>query len=702
MTILHNISRYLNIALTILLLQFAHCALAADTAPWEEYLHDMFESSDEGAADYEAAFEQLTELAQCPLNINKAEVADFLQIPGMNLNIINDILEYRERYGNFRTLSEMVLIPSVDERLQRYLSCFLYVENTQGEPWYSKKQLKKSLSSLQHTVIATVTIPTYYRAGDRGLAAATGNKYAGAFLGDPLKHSLRYQLKSRNNVTFNLTGGKTAAEPFFSKGNTLGYDTYSFNLIFNNLGRFRRIIIGHFRAQYGMGLSLNTAFTMGKQSMLSSVGRLTNAFTPHSSAGDSKHFQGVAVSYDLSPRLQLSSFVSCQYVDATLCADTITVSSLLYSPQHRTIAEMKRKHNTVQTDVGVHLRHTSSVARKTQWLLGLSLVGTTFNRTLNPTYGKADTISSSRLYRLYNPHGRSFYNVAVDYTLRNRTVTLSGETAINDKGAVATLNTALWRLREDLSLSLVQRYYSYRYYAIHGSAFSSGSGVQNESGIYLAVQYHPLNSFTIEGYTDIAYYPWLKYRISGSSYSWDNCITATYSQRKWTFSLRYRANSRQRDLTIDGRKQMAWRTDQRLRTIAVYNSEHLMLKTQAEVCRLSFDSSSAGFIISQQAEYSFLERFNAYVMAAYFATDDYDSRMYAHERTTLYSSTLSSYYGKGIRLAIMFRYNITERLMAMVKAGHTRYFNRNTISSGVRTIFSNRQTDIDLQLKFRF
>ena len=144
MTILHNISRDLNIALTILLLQFAHCALAADTAPWEEYLHDMFESSDEGAADYEAAFEQLTELAQCPLNINKAEVADFLQIPGMNLNIINDILEYRERYGNFKTLSEMVLIPSVDERLQRYLSCFLYVENTQGEPWYSKKQLKKS------------------------------------------------------------------------------------------------------------------------------------------------------------------------------------------------------------------------------------------------------------------------------------------------------------------------------------------------------------------------------------------------------------------------------------------------------------------------------------------------------------------------------------------------------------------------------
>lgn len=676
-------------------------AYAEKSRAWESFLQEMFENSDEGAEGFEAAYDYLTELQTSPLDINTAEVAELLLIPGLDQNIINDIIEYREKYGDMKSITELTLIPSIDNRLRDYLSCFLYAGEKEYEPWYSKGQLRQSLNHIRHTVLATMSTPTYYRAGDRALSTATGNKYAGAYLGDPVRHSVRYQAKIGSHIAFNLTGGKNAGEPFGCYGNGMGYDTYSYNISIKKLGRFRNIIAGHFRTQFGMGLTMNTGFTLGKQAMLQSTGRLTNTFTPHSSASDGKHFQGIATCIDLPLRTQLSAFASCLYVDATLNRDSSSVSSFIYSPQHRTHTEMAKKHNTMKTDFGLHLRHTAPLKDEVRWSIGASFTYSAFNRTLNPTFSLTDTISSSRLYRLHHPHGSRFWNAGADYSLRWRTVTLCGETAVNDKGAIATINTASWRTSQHLTLSAIQRYYPYQYYSINGSCFSSGSNLQNESGLYVAAQYR-LPGVTIDAYTDVAYYPWPKYRISGSSYSWDNCISTTYSHKEWTLTLRYRANSRQRDITTGNTKQMIWRTDQRLRLTATYQTDPLTLRIQAEGCHLAFDNTSNGIMTSVQADYTPGNIWRIYATGAYFNTEDYDSRLYTYERGMLNSFGFSSYYGKGIRFAVMLRADFSEHIMAMVKAGHTHYFDRDSIGTAERTIYSHHQTDIDLQVRLKF
>ena len=692
----------LRCVLTALLMMLSIlCAYAEDNTSWTLYLQELFENSDEGAASFEAAYEHLTELQAAPLDINTAEVAELLLIPGLDHNIVNDIIEYREKYGRLQSITELALIPSIDNRLREYLSCFLIVTERDRKPWYDKEELVKLLKHTKHTVIATAAFPTYYRAGDRAMANVAGNKYAGAYLGDPVKHSIRYQAKAGKFINFNLTGSKSAGEPFGSYGNNMGYDTYSYNLRIRELGRFQNIIVGHFRTQFGMGLTVNNGFTLGKQAMLQSIGRLSNAFTPHSSASDGKHFQGIAASFNITRRLQLSAFASCQYIDATLNKDSASVSTIIYSPQHRTRNEMVKKHNTMQTDFGVHLRHTSALTSKVRWSLGASFAYTAFNRSLSPTFSLADTISASRLYRLHHPHGSRFWNAGADYSLHWRTLTLCGETAVNDKGALATVNTASWRATQRLTLSAVQRYYAYQYYALNGSSFSSGGSVQNESGLYASAQYK-ISRFTIDAYTDIAYYPWLKYRISGSSYSWDNCINTTYSHKEWSLSLRYRANSRQRDLTLNNMKQLAWRTDQRLRLTAAYQSELLTLRLQTEGCHLTFNETSNGIMTSLQAGYTFGKSWKVYASGAYFNTDDYDSRLYTYERGMLNSFGYSAYYGKGMRLALMLRADLSEHLMVAAKAGHTHYFDRENIGTAERTIYSCHQTDIDVQVRMKF
>lgn len=703
----------------VLLLLVCSCALAQEQESqsqfWEQYLTELYENEEDAAGNMEEAYEHLMELTQQPLDINKAEVDELLTIPGLTIDQISDIIRYREKYGRYRTTDELNMIASIDDRMKRYLVSFMKVYDDDASQWYKGEQLKRNIKRMSHTFLATATIPTYYRAGDKGATAAgaeSENKYANTYLGDPVKHSLRYSLAMGQNAKLNLAGAKTAGEPFFANGNGMGYDTYAFNLSLKRIGMFRHIIVGQFKAQFGMGLVLNNSFTLGKQGMISSVGRLTNTFTPHSSTSDSKHLQGIAATVDLG-RWQLSAFFSYRYIDATLNADGSTISTILTSGYHRTVKEMEKKNNTTQMTEGVHVRYSDVTRKGLDWMVGASFLHTSLNRSLDPTYSKADTISDGKMYRRFYPRGSTFWNASVDYRIRWRDITFTGETATcslpmdgGGMGSVATINSILWRTSNSVTLTALQRYYQHDYTALYGSAFSDGGMVQNESGIFVGVKWVAAKRLVIDAYTDFAYFPWLKYRISNTSHSWDNSITATYTLPQWTFAARYRLKTRQRDITLtdeDGTKlkQLAEKTDQRLRLSASYTDGRWTSKTQVEACLLRFDDVTNGVMVSQAVSYDINKVFSVYASGAYFNTDDYDSRLYTYEKGMLYSFAYSAFYGRGLRASLLLKAKMSRACTAQVKVGHTHYYDRDVIGTAERQIFSNHQTDIDLQVKVK-
>ena len=677
--------------LAAILLALMQCvAAAADSDSWEQYLTEIYENEEEAAVSMEDAYEHLTVLAQQPLDINTVEANDLMQIPGLDQRQINDILKYRHRYGKLRSIEELTMIQSIDRRQRLYLSNFLkvYEENEKAHT--------------HHEVAMTLQIPTYYRAGDKNAPPNTylgKNKYAGRYLGDPTKHSLRYSLTAGRNISFNLTGAKTAGEPFGTAGNNWGYDKYSFNLSIRNVGMFAQVIAGHFRGQFGMGLTLNNNFTIGKQGMLSAVGRRMTLFTPHSSASDSKHLQGLAATMKLTKRLSLSAFFSYRKIDATLNADS-TISSILTSGYHRTQTEMDKKNNSTIMTMGAHMGYDNTLKAKGewQWGAGVSAVYSRLNRDMNPTFSKSGAVSQGKMYRLYYPRGSRFWNIGADYHLRWRELTFSGETAVDSKGNPATVNSVNWASPWNVTFMAVQRYYSYQYNTLYGSSFNDGGSVKNESGLYVGARWNVKGNIVIDAYTDIAYFPWYKYLVSASSYSWDNSVTGILNKQNWSLSLRYRIKTKERDKTVGGKKQLLRKYDQRLRLIATYSKDRWSLRSHVEGCSLSFDERSKGLILSQSASYKPLKRLELYANLAYFNTDDYDSRLYAYERSMRYSFGSSSYYGKGLRLALLAKYDISRLLTAQGKVGHTRYFDRDTIGTAERMIFSSYYTDIDLQV----
>lgn len=686
-------------------------ATVAENDSWEQYLTALYENDEGAVVSMEEAYEHLNELAQQPLDVNTVTQEELMQIPGLDQNQINDILEYIHRYGRMRSIEELAMIESIDLNLRNYLECFLVAEDEAAKPWYAKGQLRQSLRRVRHSLVTTARVPTYYRAGDQRAPSHTymgDNRYAGKYLGDPVSHSLRYSLRMGENVTFNLSGGKSAGEPFFGEHNRWGYDRYAFNLRVTHVGRFSQIILGHFRGQFGLGLVLNNNFTLGKQGMLAAVGRRLTAFSPHSSVSDSKHFQGAAAMVSLSDRIQMAAFFSYRKIDATLNADS-TISTILTSNYHRTALEMGKKNNSAMMTTGTHLSY-----ERRRWGVGVSAIYSLLNREINPTYSKTGKQNPSQLYRLHYPRGKCFWNFSTDYHYRWRELRLNGETAIDKDFHLATINSMTWRTPSNLTLMAVQRYYTYQYNALFGSSFSDGGSVKNESGLYIGARWDLTPSMVIEGYTDIAYFPWYKYLVSSSSYSWDNSITGTWNKNSsWSFSLRYRIKMKQRDKTTknetkekkgtEGTKEKALLTkyDHRLRLLAIYNKEKWSLRTQVEGCSLSFDETTKGYIIAQSASYKPTSTLEIYANAAWFNTDDYDSRLYSYERGVRYSFGSTSYYGKGIHAALMLKYKPLYRLTLQGKVGHTRYFDRETIGTAERMIFSSHYTDIELQVQVK-
>lgn len=660
------------------------CAFAQSVHAWEEFLYDIngVEEYDETALDM--IYERLCELEENPRNINSVTVDELMEIPGLTMDQISDIIEYRDRYGELKTMEELSMVTSIDYRVRLFLSHFFVASPLDTSPWYEKENLKRLLENGHGNITATLAAPFYEREGDKG-----------KYYGDKYKYGIKLTGHFADYIKYGVVASKDAGEPVFSHGNKWGMDYYSFFLSINNYKRFKNIMLGRYRMRMGMGLVLNNNYSFGKQSMLSSAGRSSCVLTGHASRSDADYFQGIATTIDVGKHtsnqsMELTIFYSYRNIDATLNDDG-TISTVLTSGYHRTQTEMAKKNNSATMSSGAHLSW-----KYQGWFAGASGVYNWYNRDLAPKYS-----TEGYKYRKYNARGNEFWNASVDYGYNSSRLCFSGETATGSCGALATLNVLQWKPLNDITLMAVQRFYSYKYYALYSNAFSDGGNVHNESGAYLGMRWQMRNGVLIDAYTDYSYSPWLKYQISASSHSWDNCISSAYNSGPWNLQARYRLRLRQRNNSQ--KTSLADRTEHRGRLSSTHTSSRWILRTQADWSSYLFEEKrSFGWMLSQSARCQFAEKSDVSAMIAYFNTSDYDTRLYVYERSMLNTFSMPSFYGKGIRISSVCRYDASRHLMLMGKIGFTRYFDRDTIGTGLRVINASYQMDADIQVRYTF
>ena len=92
--------------------------------------------------------------------------------------------------------------------------------------------------------------------------------------------------------------------------NGKGYDFYSFYASIKNLGILKHLVVGRYRARFGMGLVINSDFLLGKSAQLTSSGKIQNRFSVHSSTNPTRYLQGAATTLSLGKGFDVSMFGS--------------------------------------------------------------------------------------------------------------------------------------------------------------------------------------------------------------------------------------------------------------------------------------------------------------------------------------------------------------------------------------------------------
>lgn len=676
--------------LTIAVLTALLCILSVRGQTWQEVYDDVMTMTDDDEAGQllHDSYELLEQLAGQPFDLNRATREELEQLPFLSAQQVMDIEEYIYLYGGMRSLGELRMVRSLDIPQLMLLPYFVYVTGAGDTPEEQFLPVDTLLRRSRHTLTATGRIPFYEREGDRN-----------GYLGYRYRHSLRYELTSCNRLRLGLIGAQDAGEPFFAAGNSQGYDVYSYYVQLRDMGRLSNAVVGKYKMSAGAGLVLGQSFQLGKLATLQSLGRTVSTIRPHASRSEADYFQGAAATCRLlgdgrrGPQLQLSAFASYRAMDATLNGDS-AAQTLITTGYHRTPAEMGKKHNTHIAAGGAHLDFHMAPLR-----VGATVVASHIDRPLEP--------QRQTLYRRHWAHGSDFMNASVDYSLRHHRLSLSGETAIDDHGNIATLNTLSLQPSARLGLMVLQRYYSYEYNALYGHSFGETSRTQNESGIYIGATWNPLAHLHLQAYADYAYFPWARYQVSQSSHSTDLLLQATYTRGPWSLQARHRSRLRQKDNA--DKSALTANDDHRERLFVAYKRRALTLKTQFDLSATRYQQQEHGWMVSQQASFqrttgkSLDEQRSMVVsaMAAYFNTDSYQSRIYVYERQLQHEFYFPTYYGEGLRLALMARADVTPRLRLAVRMGYTNYFDRSTIGTGLQQIAHSHQTDLDLQLRWR-
>ena len=643
---------------------------AQEERPWYQYLSEVMTTEDAESSSWEETYDLLCELEQHPLDINQTTREQLEELPFLSAQQVEGIMEYLDRYGPLKSMGELQMIRELDYSQLRLLSYFIYIGE---EPEDGFPKLASVLKYGKQELTATARVPFYKRKGDEE-----------GYLGYPYRHWVRYQFTYGDYVKFGLVGAQDAGEPFFSNKNRWGYDYYSPYLQIRKLGCLESFVAGKYRVSLGMGLVVNNSFGLGKLAMLQNLGRPTYSIRAHSSRSND-YLQGLAATIDVVKGLKATAFVSYRPMDATLNKGDSTVATILTTDYHRTETEMGKKHNLHQTALGGSLRFNHNGLH-----LGANVLTTHYDRRLQP--------NTAILYRQHYPQGQEFLNYSLDYGFVRPRFALFGETAMDGKGHLATINSLSLRLGETLNVMALQRFYSYSYTALMAQSYSDGGKVQNESGLYLGLTWQPSPAFRMVAYTDYAYFAWARYRISLSSHTWDHLLQTTYTRKDWTFSARYRLRMKQRDNEDKSALVNLW--EHRGRLSADYASSNWGWRTQLDGGYGAYNNEW-GMMLSEHLSYTrnWL-RLNAGM--GYFHTDSYDSRVYLYERGPLYTYNCNQFYGEGIRYWLMARGNIGQQLMLTAKIGMTDYFDRTTIGSSYQQIAASSQTDLDVQLRWKF
>lgn len=664
-------------------------------------IENLVQESEGESFDFDTQFEYLEAYRQDPLDLNKATEQELVAFGLFSAIQIQALLLYRERYGQIFSLYELQGVPTFDQQTIVRLTPYVSVAPAKEK---EVMNFKKMFQYSRHQLFVR-----YQRLLEeqRGFSELQPGETGTRFLGSPDKLYARYRLSYKDRLSLGVTMEKDAGEEFFTGSNPQGFDYYSAHLYLKNLTKnIHSIALGDFQVFFGQGLTIWGGFGIRKGAQVLDIKRLSLPLRPYTSVNESLFLRGGAAHLEFlkEKNLELTVFGSYRRRDANLGAELdsilgdlnldVPVSSLQDIGFHRTPGEIQDENSIGKFTTGGRLAYKGN-----SWHVAGNFV---YNQLSNELRRE-----DPALYQQFDFAGRESFNTSLDYSFRYRNVQFFGETAINERGGVATINSILADLDPRVSLGVLHRHYDKEYYTLNGNAFGESTRVGNESGLYLGMQTRLGKGVELNTYFDVFEFPWLSYRADAPTRGYEIFSKLEYSPNYYISAYtQYRFERKGRNISgnttnID---QIVNNDRHNLRFHFAYDvSSQFAIRTRLEFSFFQTNEFSKGMMIYQDLVFKPKQLpLKAQIRLAFFDTDNFDTRIYAYENDVLYAFSVLPYFGRGLRYYFNTSYKINKHISLWLRFSQTYFADRTSISSGINEIEGRTRSEVKVQLRLKF
>lgn len=654
----------------------------------EQQLEDLTMTMDAENED-DSFLQDLEAFRKHPVNLNIADLNQLRELRVLSEQQINNIVLYRNIFGAFIHVYELQAVPGMDNITCRKLLPFVTVSSNPGISLL-KKRFKGGESSI------LVRISQIFEKS-KGFMPDSNNKN---YQGSPQRLLLRYKYAYKNLLQYGLVGDKDAGEQFFSGKQKTGFDFYSFHLFARNIGKIASVALGDYTINLGQGLIHWQSMAFKKSVEVTNIRRQSAVLRPYTSAGEFFFHRGVGATVRKG-KTESTMFVSFRRLNANVSgddADEGSVSSFLTSGNNRTLSELADRHTLSQLAMGANLKYENATSKGSSWHAAVNSVYYKFSSPLN----KRDVP-----YNKFAIRADKWWNASVDYSYTHKNIHVFGETALDARSAIATLNGLLVSLDTKADLSILYRNFPAQYQAVYGNAFTENSTPANETGLFAGISIRPFSILKISAYVDHYKFPWLKYRVDAPSSGRDYVLQATINPNKqFELYARFKSELKQQNAGESALKELEYFNKRNFRIHFNYK-----LNTALTI-RSRFENSwfgrkdqtpEQGFTCFFDLLYKPLMKplsMNFRIML--FETGSYDTRMYAYENDVMYSSSVPVFYGNGFRYYFNVSYDLGRNITLWCRFAQTVYNSQTEIGSGLDVINGNQKTELRLQCRILF
>lgn len=557
---------------------------------------------------------------------------------------------YIENYGQLASIYELEAIDGFSYEERKRIESLVNVIITQEKQFFFRNFFKRSKQSI---LIRNGQILEH----QAGYDTTRTNHYAGS----PSHVCFKYNFSSQDKFFLKLSGEKDAGEQFFKGEQKYGFDFYSGSASLKDIGIVKTAVVGDYRLNFGQGLVLGNSLLSGKGSSPDNLRRFSTGIRAIAPTNEGDFLRGGAVTLGTN-KLAGTLFGGRQFGSL----DNVFGGDIFY--------------------------------RRALFKIGLRLAG----------YSTTDTSAETISKQLKSTFQITGFNVAADYQMIVHKHLIFGEAAINKHGKIGILQSALFNLTPTFKLATLFRYYDNEYTAPLGNAFGAKSGNSGETGLYLTSTWIAGRNMEISLYADYYRLTWLSYRTDAPTSGMDFGMSAQYNISRYSkLFCKYTFRSKSQNANTNEYFKEIAETQRHKFRIQWQNEPYkfLTLKTELD-WQLNHDVSSGknsqGFLLYQDAALEFQKAGIAiHTRIAYFDTDTYDERQYAYEDDVYYAFTIGSYYYKGIRGYLVFRYKY-RFLSFWLRLSQTYYIDRLQISSGLSEIDKPHKTELKFQILISF